>query len=223
MIDDVTLPILYSFRRCPYAMRARMALAHAGIRCEIREVVLRDKPSSMLALSPKGEVPVLAHGGRVVEESIDIMRWALSPNDDWLRFSADVVAQMDDLVSRCEVGFKPWLDRYKYADRHPDHSKGYSRAQAEIYLRDLEKRLEGHRFLVADRLSFADVAVMPFVRQFAHVDLNWFQASDYPYLNHWLEHLKTGELFLSIMTKYPQWREGDQQTMFDVSHARMSL
>lgn len=96
-------------------------------------------------------------------------------------------------------------------------------AQAEIYLQVLENRLEGHRFLVADRVSFADAAVMPFVRQFAHVDIGWFQASDYTNLSRWLENLKTSELFLSIMTKYPQWQEGDQPTVFDASHARMSL
>ena len=213
----MTLPILYTFRRCPYAMRTRMALAHAGINYEVREVVLRDKPPSMLELSPKGEVPVLLLEGEVIDESIDIMRWALPKQDEWLDFTPEQLAAMDDLIARCESDFKLWLDRYKYADRHPEYTEEYSRGQGERFLSELEKRLQEGNYLFGPRLSFADIALMPFVRQFAHVDLKWFESCDYTKLRQWLEELKASELFLSIMKKYPQWQEGDEVTLFSAA------
>ena len=210
----MALPILYTFRRCPYAMRTRMALAHAGINYEVREVVLRDKPPSMLELSPKGEVPVLKLQDQVIDESIDIMRWALTEDDEWLDYEPEQLSTMDDLVRRCESEFKPWLDRYKYADRHPDYTEAYSREQGERFLRELDERLQQEKYLFGEQLSFADVALMPFVRQFAHVDINWFEMSEYVRLIEWLERIKTSELFLSIMVKYPQWHEEDEVTLF---------
>ncbi len=195
-------------------MRTRMTLAHAGINYEVREVVLSDKPPSMLALSPKGEVPVLKLEAQVIDESIDIMRWALPEDDDWLAFEPEQLSIMDDLIRRCESEFKPWLDRYKYADRHPEYTEAYSRRQGERFLHELEGRLQQADYLFGPCLSFADIALMPFVRQFAHVDLNWFENSVYIRLGEWLRRLKTSELFLSIMAKYPQWHEGDEATLF---------
>ena len=210
----MTLPILYTFRRCPYAMRARMALAHAGVNYEVREVVLRDKPPSMLALSPKGEVPVLQLGGAVIDESIDIMRWALPEDDEWLDLTPEQLAVVEDLIVRCESEFKPWLDRYKYADHHPEYDEAYSREHGERFLRELEARLQGNSFLAGAQLSIADIALMPFVRQFAHVDFKWFERCDYVKLRGWLEALKVSDLFAAVMQKYPQWREGDEPTVF---------
>lgn len=210
----MTRPILYTFRRCPYAMRARMALAHAGVNYEVREVVLRDKPPSMLELSPKGEVPVLKVQDQVIDESIDIMRWALTEQDEWLDFDSKQLADMNQLVDKCDFDFKLWLDRYKYADRHPEYTQAYCREQGERFLRELEARLQEEDYLFGSHLSFADVALMPFVRQFAHVDLNWFERSKYIKLRAWLEGMKASALFKSIMTKYPQWHEGDAVKLF---------
>lgn len=141
------LPTLYSFRRCPYAMRARLALMAAGIAVELREVVLKDKPPCLLAASPKGTVPVLiTAGGEVIDESRDIMLWALGQHDplNWLQ--GDRAAMMA-LVDACDDGFKPWLDRYKYHDRHPEHPQAYYREQAEAYLVQWEQRLAVQRWL----------------------------------------------------------------------------
>jgi len=164
------LPILYSFRRCPYAIRARLALLASGTVCEIREVKLSAKPAEMLALSPKATVPVLlSPDGRVIEESLDIMRWALARNDPegWLDRS-------DELLIACNDGpFKHHLDRYKYPDRH-DADPAEHRAAALDLLRPLEARLLASPYLCGDAMGLADAALMPFVRQFAQTDLAWF-------------------------------------------------
>ncbi len=204
-------------------MRARMALAYADIDYEVREVVLRDKPPSMLKLSPKGTVPVLLLGETVLEESIDIVDWALRQHDPegWRDYEAGTLAKMEALTLRCEAEFKPCLDRYKYADRHPQHSQLDYRQEAEVFLRELEHQLAAQpgesRFLFGPRMSYADVAIFPFIRQFAHVDAPWFETSAYLHLQTWLTELKGSALFLSIMKKYPQWHEGDAATLFSES------
>ena len=205
------LPILYSFRRCPYAMRARMALRYAGLNCELREVVLRDKPQSMLEYSPKGEVPVLVVGDEVIDESIDVMHWALNQNDPegWLAPSG-----MQALIARFDEEFKPILDRYKYADQYPERSQLEYREEASPHLNELDVRLQNSEFLMSSELSFADVALFPFIRQFAHVDKAWFDASLYTALVLWLNTLLESPLFLSVMKKYPQWHAGDEVTYF---------
>ena len=209
----MSTPILYSFRRCPYAMRARMALRYAGIECELREVVLRDKPPCMLEYSAKGEVPVLVLEDEVIDESLDIMRWALDRHDPdgWLAVEPEAAAA---LTSRFDQEFKPLLDRYKYADRYPEHTQAEYRQQAEPYLEHLDQRLSSHTYLLGDVLSFADVALLPFIRQFAHVDKAWFDASRHVHLARWLHELLDSEMFLDVMAKYPQWREGDPVTLF---------
>lgn len=200
----IPTPILYSFRRCPYAMRARMAIQVASIAVQTIEVALKNKPQSLLNYSPKGTVPVVVTStGEVIEESRDIMRWALNQADpdDWLmknKESAQI--QMNQLIDLCDVEFKPWLDRYKYADRYPEYSQFYYREQAELVLQKLESFLMENDFLMDDKLRFVDVAIFPFIRQFAGVDKNWFESSPYKYLQRWLETCVNSYLFKSIMT-----------------------
>jgi glutathione S-transferase len=201
-------------------MRARMALAYANIDYEVREVVLRDKPECLLQLSSKGTVPVMHLDQLVLEESIDIIDWALSRHDPlgWRGYDDTTLANMRALVDRCETEFKPSLDRYKYADRYPERSRPEHRRACEIFIQSLEDRLAQqtgeHRYLFGSRMSYADVAIMPFIRQFSLVDSSWFDASSYPGLQQWLQGLLRSELFLSTMKKYSQWHEGDPVELF---------
>lgn len=208
-------PVLYSFRRCPYAMRARMAVMQSGVVCELREVVLRDKPESMIALSPKGTVPVLQlEDGTVLEESLDVMRWALAANDPngWL----DIDDELDIFLSRLDGEFKDSLDRYKYSVRFPEHPQSYYRDQGAEFLEMLEDRLAGNggQGLCAPRTTFADVATFPFVRQFAFVDKPWFDDTPYPLLLAWFNRHLESDLFLSVMHKYVAWKPGDDVLLF---------
>lgn len=200
-------PVLYSFRRCPYAMRARMALQIAEIEVEHREVLLRDKPPQMLAASPKGTVPVLVvRADEVIDESFEIMKWALRRNDpdNWLGDDDRHFISALPLVSRCDGDFKEALDRYKYADRHPEPAQQY-RCRATTFLLELGERLAAHRCLVADQITLADIAIMPFVRQFAAVDRPWFDDWAPPQLRRWLDTLIDSTLFGSVMQKHPLW------------------
>jgi glutathione S-transferase len=195
---------LYSFRRCPYAMRARMALHYSGVAVQIVEVSLKAKPAEMLALSSKGTVPVLEVEGRVIEESLDIMRWALAQNDpqDWL-LKDDPAGQQHiaELIEENDQGFKVHLNHYKYAERYPEQPMAFYRAEGEVFLRKLDELLEGRDYLLTGHLSLADVALMPFVRQFAHVDREWFGQTAYARLQVWLQRFLDSELFISIMKK----------------------
>ncbi|WPN32891.1 glutathione S-transferase [Pseudomonas sp. P5_109] len=195
---------LYSFRRCPYAIRARMALRYSGVAVDIVEVSLKAKPAEMLALSGKGTVPVLSADGRVIDESLDIMRWALAQNDpqDWLlKDDPDAAAQIAPLIEQNDQVFKLHLNRYKYAERYPEQPMEVYRGEGEVILQRLEVLLEGRDYLLADHPSLADVALMPFVRQFAHVDRDWFAQTPYLRLQAWLQRLLESELFTSIMKK----------------------
>jgi len=197
------LPVLYSFIRCPYAIRARMSLLYAGIKYELREVSLKNKPPEMLSISPKGTTPVLQLGdGRVLEESLDIMDWALDQNDPdgWLRFSQEQLELEQTLITHNDSDFKQALDRYKYHIRFTEPQSTY-REQAEIYLQKLDQLLQTHKFLLGDRPAMADIAIFPFVRQFAHVDLQWFENSHYQALGNWLKYYKSSALFLRAMEK----------------------
>jgi len=199
----MTPPILYSYRRCPYAMRARMALKYAGINVENREISLREKPAAMLQASPKGTVPVLVlDDGKVLEQSLDIMLWALHQRDSegWLAASQ---SEMLDLIADSDGSFKLALDRYKYPERYPEHSIEYHRAQGEFFLNKLEARLRQTKCLFNNTITMADIAIFPFVRQFAAVDSVWFEAAPYPALQAWLKSLITSSLFESIMQKQP--------------------
>ncbi|NVZ32272.1 glutathione S-transferase [Pseudomonas sp. A4002] len=192
--------VLYSFRRCPYAMRARMALRYSGLAVQIIEVSLKAKPAEMLALSPKGTVPVLSVDGRVIDESLAIMRWALAQNDPegWL-LGDDRATQA--LIEENDQGFKHQLNRYKYAERYPEYPTEHYRAEGEVFLMRLEGLLAEREYLLAGHLSLADVALAPFVRQFAHVDREWFGQAPYPRLQGWLQRFLESPLFIAAMAK----------------------
>ncbi|MGE8168390.1 glutathione S-transferase [Pseudomonas putida] len=196
--------ILYSFRRCPWAMRARLALRYAGCEVEICEVAMKNKPAQLLALSPKGTVPVLDTGAEVLEESLDIMHWALERNDpqDW-RLRADPHARQhaDTLIARNDSAFKAQVNLYKYAERYPEHSRAYYREQAEPWLAQLEGLLEGRPYLLADHPSLTDAALLPLMRQFAGVEPQWFAEAAYPRLRSWLEGWLESELLKAVMAR----------------------
>lgn len=198
-------PILYSYRRCPYAMRARMALKYAGVEYEHREIILRNKPQSMLLLSPKGTVPVLCTDGLVLEQSLDIMRWALarSDPDNWL---AGDIAISQEWVEKNDGLFKSLLDQYKYPERYPDISRERVLAKAiELMLEPMEIALQSHQYLIGSRLSWVDIAIFPFIRQFARADSQRFEALPLKQLQHWLSQLNESALFNSIMDKHSAW------------------
>ena len=210
-------PILYSFRRCPYAMRARLAIIQSHTTVELREVVLKNKPQQLLDISPKATVPVLhLSDGSVIDESLDIMKWALGNNDpdNWL--DQTIIKDINQLIFINDEEFKYYLDRYKYADRFPEQPERYYRQKAELFLANLEQRLSNQPFLCAEQCTLADSAIFPFIRQFANVDLSWFQASEYKHLNRWLNNHIESSLFLSIMKKYPAWQQGDTKQLFYV-------
>lgn len=206
-------PILYSFRRCPYAMRARLAIAAAGIPVELREVQLRNKPDAMLTASPKGTVPVLVlENSQVIDESLDIMQWALTINDpdDWRATERRAQA----LIARNDGDFKMYLDRYKYADRYPEHPSGFYRQQGELFLATLEQLLRQNVFLCGPQFSLADAAIAPFIRQFAAVDNDWFRAAPYPALRAWLQQFLDSALFNHIMQQYLPWEPNAPAVIF---------
>jgi glutathione S-transferase len=205
-------PILYSFRRCPYAMRARMALYVSGQVCTHREVVLRDKPVEMTSISAKATVPVLEIApGKVLEESFEIMLWALEQNDplDWLSPDIGTTDDMTALVRLCETDLKPHLDRYKYSNRYDNTDPLVHRAEAEIFIQNLNNRLEERDYLFGNRPSVTDFAIAPFIRQFANTDRSWFDATPYPALKTWLAWFLDNDIFLGIMTKFDPWKPGD--------------
>ncbi|MEJ6005870.1 glutathione S-transferase [Paucibacter sp. AS339] len=201
------LPILYSYRRCPYAMRARLALHYAGVPVEAREIQLRAKPAAMLQASPKGTVPVLVlPDGQVLEQSLDIMAWALAQQDPegWRQpqFEADAQAW----IARNDGPFKVLLDRYKYPERYAERSQTEWRQEAEaLMLVPMEQALQQQRFVLGESPTWADMALMPFIRQFARVDLAWFEASLYQALRHWLARIEGSDLFEAVMRKQPVW------------------
>lgn len=214
-----SLPILYSFRRCPYAMRARLAIVYAKQSVELREVVLKDKPAAMLATSPKATVPVLQLvSGQVIDESRDVMLWALGIDDPaGLLDDGKVPESTTKLLDENDREFKHWLDRYKYADRYPEESATSYRERGEIFLGSLESKLAGSSYLCGERVSIADIGVMPFVRQFAMVDKAWFDEADYPALRRWLYEWLEAPEFKAIMKKYTAWRVGQECVLFSDS------
>lgn len=203
----MTNPVLYSYRRCPYAMRARMALKYTGIDVEIREISLRHKPKQLVAISPKATVPVLVlPDGQVIDESLDIIYWALDKQDTggWL---ADNLNTVQGLIAENDTTFKAALDRYKYADRHLEKTQAEHRAIGEVFLQKLESLLEQNNGLLGAQPTLADIAIFPFVRQFRGVDITWFETAPYPKLNAWLTTLIESALFASIMQKHPTYIE----------------
>lgn len=207
------LPVLYSFRRCPYAMRARMALVASGAEVILREVQLKEKPPELLAASPKATVPVLVlPDGNVIDESLAVMQWALERHDPrgWL-----AQGTLDsDWIRECDGDFKHWLDHYKYAERYPERSAEAYRNRAEDFIRKLEDRLCISAWLGGEAASAVDVALFPFIRQFAGVDPSWWPQAPYPRLQLWLESWLNSTLFSVIMVKYSRWESGQAGVRF---------
>jgi glutathione S-transferase len=201
-------PVLYSFRRCPYAMRARLALLASSLVCEMREVVLRDKPQALLAASAKGTVPVLVTiEGKVLDESLDIMLWALHRHDPLSLLSPqrDNLEAMLALITRCDGEFKYHLDRYKYPDRYENGDALAHRSAGADFLYLLNSRLATTPYLFGNHAALADMAIAPFVRQFAQTDAAWFNAQPWPQLRAWLSAILDSDIFERIMELYPQW------------------
>lgn len=217
MVSDLQLPILYSFRRCPYAIRARLAMLQAGVRAELREVDLKHKPEAMLAIAPAATVPVLDLGqGQVLTQSLDILRWALAQHDpdQWLMRGDP--ARNQHLVTANDGDFKQALDRYKYAERHPERPQiAYRDSALHALISPLDTFLRSDAYLGGDRACWADAAVFPFVRQFAAVDPSWWQASPWNATRRWLDAWLASPLFLACMhPKWPAWHPGDRPVVF---------
>ena len=209
------LPILYSFRRCPYAMRARMAIHISDQRCELREVLLRDKPPSMLQYSAKGTVPVLIlQDGKVIDESLDVIDWALNLNDpdDWQR-SKDT-KKTKELIKINDGEFKYHLDRYKYSKRYDNEDPEFHRKKCLKFIESVNNELNNSKYIFDDNISYADIVVLPFIRQFRIADIEWFDSLPYDNLKKWLSSFLNSSLLNSIMKKYDLWKEGDKSIVF---------
>ncbi|WP_201553768.1 glutathione S-transferase [Psychrobacter immobilis] len=210
-----SLSCLYSFRRCPYAMRARLGLLFAELPVELREITLKNKPVHMLAISPKGTVPVLQLAdGVVIEESREIMEWALEQQDPQELMNPKTLHQGNTLIEQNDQEFKYWLDRYKYADRHLEMTQTEYRQKGEAFLQILEELLTKNTYLLEDSVTIADIGIMPFVRQFAHVDRDVFYSLPYPKLQIWLKNWLAHPLFIQAMTKFQPWQDGDEPVIF---------
>ncbi len=214
----MTHPILYSLQHCPYAMRARMGLLMARKVVLLRAIVTKDKPADMLAVSIKGTVPILLFSnGTVIDESLDIMIWALKENDpDDLLYSQrpEMYRQMLDLINNCDHEFRTNLSAYKYNKRYHLNDEPKFRTQCEVYIQKLESLLEKQDYIMGDKLSLVDLAILPFIRQFANVDKKWFRQSGYPRLSLWLASLLQSLLFLKTMQKYPLWLDTHEEFLF---------
>ncbi len=205
------MPVLYSFRRCPYAMRARMAITASGLNVELRDILLKDKPEEMISASPKATVPVLVtNDGQILEESLDILYWGLEQSDPecWLPEDGEQLREIKNLIAENDGPFKSALDRYKYHVRFPEKSREDYRQEGENFLAKLENRLAQGNFLMGEAPTVADIAIFPFIRQFANSDRNWFDTAPYPALQQWLEYWLRSEIFLHIMKKRPLWQSG---------------
>ncbi|GHE81351.1 glutathione S-transferase [Thalassotalea profundi] len=213
----MTLPILYSLRNCPYAMRARLAIYKSTIAIELRDVVLTDKPTAMLAASPKGTVPIVVlPSGQVIDESLDVMLWALSEKDpnNLLLSTTENLDEMLVLINQFDQEFKQALEQYKCAKRYHESNLVQYRQACETYIQQLEKRLTTYKYFFGDQESLADIALLPFIRQFARVERQWYLQSPYPKLKQWLNRYLQSPMFTKIMTKYPLWTEQSDQIIF---------
>lgn len=206
-------PILYSFRRCPYCMRAHMALKYANQKIILREVELNDLPAEALAVSLHATVPSLViNENEYMDESWDIVKWAIQKNDpdNWLGKNGEYLKDAEMLVETNDYSFKEDLDHYKYADRHPEQPMEYYRQRCEEFLDELNEMLEENVFLLADHITIADIAVFPFIRQFAMVDKGWFDKAPYPELQRWLDFILDTEWFSDAFKKHEIWKSGSE-------------
>jgi len=201
------IPILYSYRRCPYAMRARMALKYASIELELREIALREKPKSMLLASPKGTVPVLCLDGQVIDQSLDIMHWALqkSDPDGWKNVDEKIANKW---IENNDGLFKTLLDQYKYPNRYPElNPEEVLNTAIEFMLKPMENNLQQTKYLIGNQISWVDVAIFPFIRQFAGVNPQKFEDLALPATRKWLSQHIESQLFNDVMEKHPTWVE----------------
>ena len=211
------LPVLYSFRRCPYAIRARLAIYTSRYQCQLREVILRDKPEAMIEASPKATVPVLIdEDNNIIDQSLDIMLHVLSIHDPMGWLADDPVKQQNmlQLIDETEIKFKPHLDLYKYASRSENPDPELHRKKAYEFLGRLELILSSNNYLFGERQSLADIAILPFIRQFAQTDRNWFDKQHLPYLHPWLREFESSDLRSNVMKKYTAWAPGDTEIRF---------
>ena len=209
------LPILYSFRRCPYAMRARMAIHISSQKCEILEVLLRDKPPSMLEYSSKGTVPVLVlQSGEVIDESLDVIEWALNLNDpdNWQRSKDN--EKTKELIKINDGEFKHHLDRYKYSKRYDNEDPEFHRKKCLSFIEKVNSELQNSKYIFDDEISYIDISLLPFIRQFRIADNEWFDELPYENVKSWLYIFLNSEILKSIMYKYDLWKEGDEVTIF---------
>jgi len=216
----MTHPILYSLQNCPYAMRARLAILMSQQTVFIRAIVMKNKPAEMLALSPKGTVPVLVlstdSGTQVIDESLDIMLWALNLSDpDNLLYAEDAKAlpEMLAIINENDQHFKPNLECYKRARRFHGDNEEACRLQCEPFIQALEQRLSQQLFLMGSTPSLLDFALLPFVRQFSRVNKQHFQQGSYSHLNNWLKQHLQSRLFAKAMLKYPLWLETEEESI----------
>ena len=210
----MTLPILYSFRRCPYAMRARMVLLPSKIQCEIREIKLSNKPKEMLAISPKGTVPVLIlENGDILDESLDVMLWAIEQGNLRNLFNSGK-KEILDLIKINDGEFKDAIDRYKYSSLYPEKPMIEYRKMGELFLEKIESYLEKNKFIFGKNISLADLAIFPFIRQFCRVDIDWFNSSLFKKIKEWTLFFEGSENFIDIMRKIKPWTTGDKPTLF---------
>lgn len=224
--DVEMLPILYSLRNCPYAMRARIAIVKARQKVWLRDLVLSNKPKEMITASPKGTVPVIVlSNGAVIEESLDVMLWALKktdPNDllhrnigeNYNKNRDNILIDMLELIYEFDHGFKICLEQYKCAKRYKENNIELCRQACELYLKKLEQRLTHHLFLFSDKESLADIALLPFIRQFAKIERQWYLQSPYPMVRKWLDNYLQSPMFTKVMAKYPLWLDSHETVVF---------
>ncbi len=193
-------------------MRAHMALKYSGLKVELREVDLKNMPDEALVKSAKATVPILVLAdGSIIDESWDIMKWALAQNDpdNWLDEANDNLLAAEILTETNDFSFKADLDHYKYANRYPEQSEEYYRVACEEFIEELEDMLTENKFLLTNKLTLADISVFPFVRQFSLVNKEWFNQAPYPKVQIWLETLVNSDLFQHIFQKYDVWKAGN--------------
>jgi len=214
------LPILYSLRNCPYAMRARIAIFKAKQTVLLRDLVLSNKPPEMIAVSPKGTVPVIVlpnENNRVIEESLDVMLWALNETDpDNLLLSRDesALTEMLALIHIFDHQFKTAIETYKCAKRYKETNVVECRQACETFIQTLEQRLMGSAFLMGPKESLADIALLPFIRQFARIERQWYLQSPYPKVRQWLNSYLQSPMFTKVMAKYPLWLDSHKVVLF---------
>lgn len=217
----MTRPILYTLRQCPYAIRARLGLRLAEQEIEIRDISLKNKPAEMLAVTPKGTVPLLVlDDGDYIDESLTIMIWALNQHDPQNLLLADsrhLFTDMLNLIARNDCKYIAALEHYKADIRYHNPNVATYRNLCRSFLDDLENRLSKHRFFMGDNPSLADYAILPFIRQFSQVERQWFRHAPYPHLQAWLEQHYQDPIFSKVMEKKPLWQPSQ---LIDSTHQK---